>query len=262
MQRLHQNHGGYGGERIDIRAVLEDDCAAARRHGWEIESLPAGGGVELLAFRRMVPRPRRRIYLSTGMHGDEPAGPLAVRRLLQENLWPEDAGLWLCPCLNPTGFPLNRREAAGGLDPNRDYRHLQTAEVRAHVAWLARQPGFDVTLCLHEDWESAGFYIYELNPGHQPSLAEKIIEAVQAVCPIDLSPEIEGRAARGGIIRPDLDPATRPQWPEAFYLIQNKTRLSCTLEAPSDFSLAARVEALVVAARAALRHAPAGGPAY
>ena len=64
-------------------------------------------------------------------------------------------------------------------------------------------------MCLHEDWESHGFYIYELNPdGHAP-LGEKIVAAVARVCPIDLSPEIEGREARGGVIRPSLDPAVR-----------------------------------------------------
>ncbi len=111
------------------------------------------------------------------MHGDEPAGPLAVLRLLQEDDWPGDAAIWLCPCLNPTGFPLNRRENASGIDLNRDYRHLQSAEVRAHVAWLERQPRFDLALCLHEDWESNGFYLYELNPENRPSFAEKILEA-------------------------------------------------------------------------------------
>ena len=76
--------------------------------------------------------------------------------------------------------------------------------------------------------------------------------AVAPVCPIDLSPVIEGREAQGGVIRPSLDPSTRPQWPEAFWLLQNKTRRSCTLEAPSDFPLATRVNALVAGVNAAL----------
>ena len=122
------------------------------------------------------------------------------------------------------GFVLNRRENADGRDLNRDYRHLETAEVRAHIAWLERQPQFDLCLCLHEDWESHGFYVYELNPENRPSLAETMIARIAEVCPIDPSEIIEGRPARGGIIRPNLDPHTRPQWAEAFYLIVNKTR--------------------------------------
>ena len=48
------------------------------------------------------------------------------------------------------------------------------------------------------------------------------------------------------------DPRTRPQWPEAFYLIMHKARQGYTLEAPSDFPLATRVPALVAGVRAAL----------
>lgn len=163
--------------------------------------------------------------------------------------WPGDAEVWLCPCLNPTGFPLNRRENRFGIDLNRQYAHLEAGEVRAHAEWLRRQPPFDVCLCLHEDWEAHGFYLYELNPDDRPSHAEAMLRSVAEVCPIDLSPEIEGRPAAGGIIRPSVDPATRPQWPEAFFLLMHKTRHSYTLEAPSDFALEIRVQALARAVR-------------
>ena len=58
--------------------------------------------------------------------------------------------------------------------------------------------------------------------------------------------------AKGGIIRPNLDPHSRPQWPEAFWLLTHKTRLSYTLEAPSDFPLNVRINALVNGVNAAL----------
>jgi hypothetical protein len=194
----------------------------------------------------------KRIYISTGIHGDEPAGPLAARRLLQENAWPPGLEIRLCPCLNPTGFVLNRRENRDGHDLNRQYLTPQAEETLAHIAWLQRQPPFDLCLCLHEDWEAHGFYLYELNPDRLPSLAEAMVARVATVCPIDRSEIIEGRPAQGGTIRPDLDPRTRPQWPEAFFLITHKTRLSYTLEAPSDFPLAARVAALVTGVNTAL----------
>ena len=160
--------------------------------------------------------------------------------------------LWLLPCLNPAGFRLNRRENANGLDLNRQYLEPKAEEILAHVAWLERQPNFDFCLCLHEDWESHGFYVYEVNPDHEPSLGEKMMQAVSKICPIDLSTVIEDRPAQGGIIRPDIDPAQRPQWPEAFYLVMNKTRHSYTLEAPSDFPLPTRVTALATAVRVVL----------
>ena len=252
LQRLGKNQGGYFGEQIEIGGVLRDDLEAAREFGWCVEELGGQGDLKSVALQRPSEIATRRIYISTGIHGDEPAGPLAIRQLLRENSWPADAALWLCPCLNPTGFALNRRENAQGIDLNRDYRHLETDETRAHSAWLKRQPDFDLTLCVHEDWEAHGFYLYELNPDQRLSPAERIIEAVAKVCPIDHSPLVDGREARNGIIRPDLDPAKRPRWPEAFFLIQNKTRHCFTLEAASDFPIETRVGALVTAVRAAL----------
>ena len=79
-----------------------------------------------------------------------------------------------------------------------------------------------------------------------------MIAAVKKVCPVDLSENIEGRAAHGGIIRPVINPHERPDWPEAFHLITHKARQGYTLEAPSDFPLATRVSALVAAVNAAI----------
>ena len=256
VERLGKNLGSYLGEVIDIRAVLRDIETAAQTHGWKSEVFGKQGEFNLLALHRhssLVPRPSSRIYMSAGIHGDEPASPLAALELLRQNQWLANAEFWLCPCLNPVGYVLNRRENADGKDLNRDYRHLETAEVRAHIAWLERQPQFDAYFCLHEDWESRGFYVYEQNPDGKPPLAETIVNAVQTVCPIDPSELIEGRPAKDGIIRPNLDPNTRPQWPEAFYLIMHKSRLGCTLEAPSDFPLSTRVNALVAGLNAALK---------
>jgi len=255
MQKLGKNVNGYRGETIDIHAVLEDCVTAARANAWAIEEVQAAQGLSLLAFTRTASRANHRaarIYISTGIHGDEPGGPLAARLLLQENQWPASLDLWLCPCLNPTGFALNRRENAEGIDLNRQYLQPRAAETVAHVAWLQRQPSFDLCLCLHEDWESHGFYVYELNPDNQPSVAQAIVEGVAKVCPIDRSEIIEDRAAQNGIIRPSVDPRSRPEWPEAFFLLTHKTRLSYTLEAPSDFSLRTRVAALVAAVRSGI----------
>ncbi len=257
MHRLGKNHGGYHGEPINIRAVLGEVETAAQQHGWATEILHSTAEFQWLALHRgaLAPDPApdaRRIYISTGIHGDEPAGPLAALRLLRENRWPAAAHVTFLPCLNPAGFALNRRENGEGIDLNRDYLHLVADETRAHIAWLARQPRFDLSLCLHEDWESHGFYLYELNLSQRPSLAEAMVEAVSLVCPIDPSELIEGRPARQGIIRPDIDPRSRPQWPEAFWLITHKTQLSYTLEAPSDFPLPTRVDALVAGVNAAL----------
>jgi protein MpaA len=254
VQRLGKNINGNFGDTIDIAVVLSDCVQAARAHGWKVEELPAAPKPNLLSFTREAKTPdSRKIYISTGIHGDEPAGPLAVRNLLQQNNWPDDASLYVLPCLNPTGFVLNRRENIEGTDLNRQYLHPKAEETLAHIAWLKRQPAFDLCLCLHEDWESHGFYVYEQNPDNRPSRAPGMIEKVREICPIDVSEMIEGRPAQQGIIHPALDPRTREQWPESFYLLTQNTRLSYTLEAPSDFPITVRVAALEAAVAEGIR---------
>ncbi len=254
MQRLGKNAGRYLGDTIDIRQVQRDIELAAVQHGWTSETFFESHEFKLFALTRNskpeTPNPKR-IYLSAGIHGDEPASPLAALQLLQENRWPDNLDLWFCPCLNPIGFTMNTRENGHGIDLNREYLNTVAEEIKAHLKWLERQPKFDLCLLLHEDWESHGFYLYEQNPDGRPSLAEPMIEAISKVCPIDPNEIIEGRPAQNGIIRPNLDPRTRPQWPEAFYLITNKTRQSYTLEAPSDYPIETRVNALVTAVRTA-----------
>ena len=240
MRRLLINIGGYKGDVIDIAKVLRDVDATAAAAGWK--RIPITD--TLAGYERVRPNAGANVYIGTGIHGDEPAGPLAALELLKEDAWPAGLNLWLVPCLNPRGYELNTRENEDGIDLNRDYRARQTAVVKAHVKWLDARPRFEVTLLLHEDWESNGFYLYELNPNLRPSLVEAIVGAVKEVCPIDLSPEIEGRPAKDGIICANPDLQTRKDWPEAFYLIHNKTARSYTLEAPSDFPLVTRIQAL------------------
>jgi murein peptide amidase A len=257
VQKLGKNHGGYHGETIDIRAVLREVETAAQQHGWTSELFYKTGDLDLFALHRPAlstnnSQPSTRLYISAGIHGDEPAGPLAALKLLQENNWPENVEIFLLPCLNPIGFTLNSRGNSSGTDLNRDYRNSKTGETLAHIAWLERQPQFDLYLCLHEDWESHGFYLYEQNPDNKISLAEKMIEAVKKICPIDPSEIIEDRPAQNGVIRPNISPQERPLWPEALYLISHKARQGYTLEAPSDFPLPVRVFALVAAVNAAM----------
>lgn len=249
--RSGKNRGGYYGERVDAGALIAEIVALAEASGWAREDI-GDTGLGLFALRRRMAQPKRAVYISAGIHGDEPAGPLAVRRLLQENRWPAHADLWLCPCLNRRGFAAGTRENPEGVDLNRDYREPKSAEVRAHVAWLERQPRFDFALLLHEDWEAHGFYVYARSEGRSGSLASVIVDAVKEICPVDSSQQIDGWPAKGGVIVANDDPKSRLRWAEAIYLTQRHCEQAYTLEAPSDFSMTTRVEALVIGVRAAL----------
>ena len=99
MERLGKNKGGYHGETIDIRTVLRAVEIAAQQHGWSFGIFRQTPEFKFLALRRPLlsirnPQSPIRIYLSAGIHGDEPAGPLAALRLLRENNWPADSEIW------------------------------------------------------------------------------------------------------------------------------------------------------------------------
>src|SRR5437660_12259418 len=92
-QRLGKNRGAYLGETIDINQDLRDDLDAARKFGWQIEEIPVSDQLALLAFRLVAGAPPRRASRSTGIPGDKPARPPAVRPFLPENPSPGPAGL-------------------------------------------------------------------------------------------------------------------------------------------------------------------------
>ena len=228
-------------------------AAAAGRAGFR--SLPFGEihGHPLLVCTKRTPGPRPRVYLSAGIHGDEPAPPLALLRLMQEGFFDGRCTWFVCPLLNPTGFLRGTRENSAGMDLNRDYKDPRSPEIQAHVRWLHRQPSFDLILCLHEDWEAKGFYLYELNPLGLPTLSNVMIAAARAHGPIEDAAVIDGRPiAEPGIIRPVSDPILRDTWPEAIYLRHHHGPLDYTLETPSGLPLEQRITTQCAVLRAAL----------
>jgi murein peptide amidase A len=108
-------------------------------------------------------------------------------------------------------------------------------------------------MMLHEDYESIGAYLYELNETLDPGLGAKIIAAMGLHVPIDLRPEIEEWAARGGVISgrdfiAKLGPLEdRLEWPEAIYLTVHHTDVVYTIETPKPFPIKARVKAHIAA---------------
>src|SRR5258705_13433257 len=93
-QRLGKNIGSYQGETIDVHKLLEDVQEVAVKTGWERVPMraaePGEPDEQLLAFQKIAKQPREHVYISSGMHGDEPAGPLALLRLFEEDEWPSD----------------------------------------------------------------------------------------------------------------------------------------------------------------------------
>ena len=227
--------------------------AAARKAGFRIEPYGEISGHALVAYTKRTPGTRPRIYISSGIHGDEPAPPLALLRLLERGFFDERCNWFLCPLINPVGFAHGTRENAAKVDLNRDYKVIVASETREHIRWLTRQPNFDLIICVHEDWESKGFYLYELNSNQRPTLANAMLAGAKSICPIEPATVIDGREiAEPGIIRTVSDPELRETWPEAIYLRRHHGALIYTTETPSSLPLEQRIETHCAALRAAL----------
>lgn len=184
------------------------------------------------------------VYISTGMHGDEPGGPEALLHLLENGLLDRPLSFHICPMLNPTGFELGTRENSRGKDMNRDYYHLQNQEVRGHVAWLEKRKA-DLFISLHEDWESRGFYFYEINTcGDIPERYEYMAKRISEVMMLEVEEVIDDHEVRRrGWIYHNAEADDIECWPEAIYMAKRSCNLSFTFESPSALAMHHRVAA-------------------
>ncbi len=88
-------------------------------------------GRPLAVTHRVAHGPRLPAVVVVGsIHGDEPAGPRVVDRLMGLAL-PAGADLWLAPTVNPDGLAARTRGNAAGVDLNRNFPDL----------WAPSEPG-------------------------------------------------------------------------------------------------------------------------
>lgn len=131
----------------------------------------------------------RRLLLTAGFHGEEPAGPLTIAERFDDitaYAKSKDVGLHIFPCINPSGFEGHHRYNASKEQPNNDFIRYETApgvwkgelhgeqplrfalydggpkETRAARAELAKLPTPMGALDLHQDdWmEGEATYAY------------------------------------------------------------------------------------------------------
>ncbi|MFP4541429.1 MAG: M14 family metallocarboxypeptidase [Opitutales bacterium] len=230
--------------RVDT--LLERLLHSARAADFRAEIFATEGEFGLPALTRsaMSGPDAPHLYLSAGMHGDEPAGPLALLEALRKDRFSRELAWTLVPVLNPTGLALRRRENSEGVDPNRDYGAAPRSVVsRAHLAWLGERR-FDVALCLHEDYETEGAYLYELGPPG-PSHAPRLLDAMRPWTGIETRPLIDEMPNEEGLMRPPPERLARDRedLPEALRLCFHHTRWCYTTETPSQADITRRIGA-------------------
>jgi len=234
----------------DLKQWLGSMRGLLEENHFHVENLLITEAGPVLAASRFVDPAWPLVYLSSGIHGDEPAGPLAIESLLRH--LDLDGFNWLiCPLLNPLGLNRGIRENPQGIDLNRDYRRQQSREARAHAAWLERQLVPDLFVSLHEDWEAQGFYFYEIAlEEDRPERARRILDSVAAVWPIEQEDCIDDHQVRErGWIFHEPQADFPDEWPEAIFMAERRCPLSFTFETPSR---AAPLEKRIAAHQAAI----------
>lgn len=101
------------------------------------------------------------IHLSAGVHGDEPAGVLALLELVEGRMLDERFAYRIWPCTNPTGFDARARASVDGVDVNRTFGRGGSSPEAKAIVMANRDRKFALAIDLHEDDEARAFYCYE-----------------------------------------------------------------------------------------------------
>ena len=188
----------------------------------------------------------RGIYLSSGIHGDEPAGAWALLEWTESKM--ELLRLrpfFIFPCLNPWGFNENSRCDRQNIDLNRRWLNSKTITTKA-VSEKMENLRVLLAVNLHEDYDANGIYLYEASAGKKRDcFANEILNAGKELMPIDTRKKIEGRWSRDGVIRPHANSLPKEGTPEAVFLQKQGAERIFVFETPSEYDLRLRVKTQV-----------------
>jgi len=194
----------------------------------------------------------RRVLLSAGIHGDELAGVDALCEWLETRAYVKFLQRWditMLPCINPWGYEYGTRENSDGLDLNREFHSSHPPQEVLFVQSVLQQR-FDLSLELHADEDSPGYYLYEtVQPG--ADIGHRVLERIRTSMPVNLDATIDGKSADGGVIARPRTPGNHTWWPMARYGFARGIPCSLTLEAGQS-TRRVRVQAHLQAIEAAL----------
>ena len=148
--------------------------------------------------------PPIRLGLFALVHGDEPAGALALqhllRRLVAQPGLARGYELWFYPLCNPTGYEDGTRHNRAGFDLNREFwRDSAQPEIRILEEELRTQQ-FDGVIALHADDTSDGLYGYTQGRVLNENLLVPALRASAQILPVNTRAIIDGFTARAGLI--------------------------------------------------------------
>ncbi len=237
----------------DYRHLSARWRAVARDAKLRLHPLCEASGFALHYLKSPALKNEGGIYLSAGIHGDEPGATEGLLAWAERNTRRlAKLPLLIFPCLNPWGLTQNRRVDEKGIDLNRCFQNNRHPTVAA-VRRIAGELQFSAALMLHEDYDGEGIYLYELRSG--ALWGDNILDAAEAEIPRDPRSRIEGRRANRGLLAPRFSPSdfNDAGHPEAIWLYLNGCKRSLTFETPSEFAIEKRIAAHSAAVDALVR---------
>jgi hypothetical protein len=115
------------------------------------------------------------VHLAAGVHGDEPAGVIALLEMAETGAFDARFSYRIWPCTNPTGFDAGSRESGDGIDINRTFGRGGSSPESKAIVMANRDRKFVLAIDLHEDDEASGFYCYEYG---ESGMGARLIEAL------------------------------------------------------------------------------------
>ena len=202
----------------------------------------------------------RRVLISAGIHGDEPSGIETICAFIESCKYRSYLNKWdfiFLPCINPYGFEHDIRENHDKKDLNRLFK-LASPPLEVRLAKsIIESSYFNLTLELHEDSDSHGYYLFQKsNKPFGIELGYKIIESVKKIIPINLNEKIDGMPAEKGLIHRIKNIDDMEWWPMASYSLAMKSGHCFTLETPTRYPMKTRVNAHLTAIERALIEYP------
>jgi protein MpaA len=228
------------GSPHDYRFLSERWQNLAQIAGLNMQVYAKVENFDLFCFRSPALQSNGGIYLSAGIHGDEAGATEGLYHwacLHASKLC--ELPILIFPCLNPYGLVYNQRTDSDNRDLNRCYHFDQLPRIKAQKE-VIRGYFFRLAVCLHEDYDAQGVYLYETCNGSR-GFGRELLAAAENHIPIDRRRAIEARcwdlfwmiARRIGNF---------PALAEAMYLSRYYTERSITSETPSEYGMGVRIQ--------------------
>ena len=238
----------YVATPLNSRALVELLKTEGEARGFTTDVIASQDDLEVIGMWKEIDSSLPYVYISAGIHGNEPAPPIAVLKLLKNDFFSDDYNWVICPAMNPYGLSKATRRNKEGFDLNRQYRNTTEPEIDNHINWLEKFTQFNLTISMHEDHEADGFYLYERHSRDEVPEAKVILKEVSKVIPIKDEYQVDGEHVVNGVIHSEKFEEKKKHWTELLWLNHNyKECLHYTFESPSKFPLEQRIKAPVTA---------------